>query len=247
MAEQPRSGPTRRALVLAHEPDGVAGQIGRRLIERGFTVETHVITSDYDHPERFAPFPDFADYDLIVPMGSVRSLADTTDIDAWIHTELDLLQSAHEAGTPILGICFGGQLMARALGGSVEVAPVTEIGWYEINDGDVANPVGSGPWMEWHHDRFAPPPHAEVLARNENAEQLFRVGRTVGTQFHPEVDVAHVKGFLDNSPPAYLEDVGVVADELVAAVAEHEAMNIEQCNALVDWFLDEVAAARFAR
>ncbi len=231
-----------KALVLAHEPDGPAGQIEVRLAERGFTVHTHIVTSDFAKPMDAAPFPNFDGYDLLLPMGSVRSLTNKAEIDTWIHEELDLLKAAHHAGKPILGVCFGAQMMADALGGSVEVSPAPEIGWFEISAIDgVENPIGPGPWMEWHHDRFTPPPGAEVLARTDEAIQLFRIGHTVGTQFHPEVDVAHVARFLETAPDEYLAQNGVSRATLLAGVHEHTEANTKQCHALVDWFLDEVA------
>ncbi len=232
-----------RCLVLAHEPDGPACQIAVRLKERGYEVDTHVITHDYNQPNDATPFPDIEPYDLIVPMGSIRSLTNKAEIDSWIHVELDLLRQAHEADTPILGVCFGGQLLADALGGSVESAPVTEIGWYELEPADGKdNPAGPGPWLEWHHDRFHAPPQAEVLAKTEHATQLFRIGRTVGTQFHPEVDVQHVAGFLSEASDEYLDTWGVDRDTMLADAQANEAANIKQCHAFVDWFLDEVVA-----
>ena len=230
-----------RALVLCHEPDGPAAQIEKRLVQRGFEVNTHLITADYDRPNDAAPFPDATGYDVIVPMGSIRSLTRKHEIDSWIGAELDIIRDAHERATPVLGVCFGGQLIAEALGGSVGPAPVTEIGWAEIDDGDVPNPVGPGPWMEWHHDGFTPPPGADVLARNDAGVQLIRIGRTVGTQFHPEVDVAHVAMFLESTSDEYLAEYGVTREQLLADTRRHEDANIAQCHGLVDWFLDEVA------
>lgn len=229
---------SRRALVLMHEPDGPGCRVEERLRQRGFEVDTHLVTTNYAAPNDAAPFPSLDDYDVLVPMGSIRSLTNKDEISNWIDDELQMIRDAHETGMPVLGVCFGGQLIAEALGGSVEVAPVTEIGWYEISDGpDGPNPVGPGPWMEWHHDRFVPPPGAEVLAQTPDAVQLIRIGSTVGTQFHPEVDVAHVKGFLENAPDAYLDEHGVTREQLLADVEQHEAANIEQCHALVDWWL----------
>ena len=157
----------RRALVLAHELGGGGCLVNERLRQRGLVVDEHLICPDPDQPNLANPFPDMSGYDVLITGGSVRFLTNKDEIDTWIHTELDLLRATHRRGMPILGICFGGQLLAEALGGSVEVAPVPEIGWFEIEGDD--NPVGPGPWMEWHHDRFVPPPEAEILARTDGA------------------------------------------------------------------------------
>lgn len=236
------SQPPRTALVIAHEPDGPAGQVGVRLAERGFDIHTHLLTDDYEQPQKFEPWPAWDDFDLVVLMGSVRSLANKNEISAWVHDELAEIRRAVDADRPVFGVCFGGQLIADALGGSVEVAPVTEIGWFDLQPLDGAPAViGAGPWFEWHHDRFHPPAQAEVLARNASATQMIRIGRTVGTQFHPEVDEGHVQGFLADAAEDYLTKVGIVPDQMLAEMREAEAANTQRCHDLVDWFLDEVA------
>lgn len=233
-------------MVFAHEPDGPASQVEVRLRERGYEVDTHVITLDYDRPNDAQPFPELDGYDLLVVMGSVRSLTEKGEIDSWIYRELELVRETHDRGVPILGVCFGGQMIADALGGRVEKMPTSAIGWFAIDDGDTPNPVGPGPWFEWHHDRFVPPAGVEVLAANDNSVQLIRLGRTLGTQFHPEVDHDHMTGFLAMATDEYMAENGLDHDQMIAEMLEHEAANIEQCHALVDWFLDEVATAEFA-
>jgi GMP synthase-like glutamine amidotransferase len=229
----------KRALVLAHEVDGGGALVSERLFQRGFEVDEHLICPDYTRPDLANPFPATEGYDVLVPMGSIRSLTEKSEIESWIHTEIEIIRETHGRDVPILGVCFGGQLLAEALGGSVEVAPVTEIGWFEIEGDD--NPVGPGPWMEWHHDRMTPPPGAEVLAWTNHAIQLIRIGRSVGTQFHPEVDFAHLKSWLDSAHDEYLGDYGLTREQILEDARRHEDHNRDQCFALVDWFLDEVA------
>ena len=238
----------RRALVLAHEPQGTSALVGERLAQRGFDVHEHVVTADLDRPNDAVPFPDLADYEVLVPMGSIRSLINTDEIDSWIFEEIEMVQAAYARGMPMLGVCFGGQLLAAALGGAVEQAPVPEIGWYAVHEPDgssngAGGPLGPGPWFQWHYDRFTPPPEAEILAVNENAVQLFRLGRCVGAQFHPEVTYAHVENFLTGSDDESLAGHGLNRETLLDGIRRHEDRNAHQCFALVDWFLDEVASS----
>jgi GMP synthase-like glutamine amidotransferase len=232
----------RRALIIAHEPDGPGGQVAVRLAQRGFETTTHIVTHDYDEPNTATPFPDFNDYDLVAIMGSIRSLTRKDEIDTWVHDELDRIRAAQESNVPMLGVCFGGQLLAEALGGTVEVAPVTEIGWHTIDDAPgQKNPAGPGPWMEWHHDRFVAPPGSTLLAQTDDAAQMFSIGRSVGTQFHPEVDVAHISDWLATADPEYLAEYDQHHDMIMADIMDHSARNTVQCHAFVDWFLDTIA------
>ena len=238
---------TRRALIIVHEPYGGAAEIASRLVSRGIDVVAHQVTERVDRPEVAAPFPSLDGFDLVLPMGSVRSLVTREGIDSWIDEEIHLLAEAHQREIPSLGVCFGGQLLAAALGGSVERAPVPEIGWYELAaPPGIVNPVGPGPWMEWHYDRFDPPTDAEVLAVTEHATQLFRVGSTVGTQFHPEVNLAHLGTWIRLSDDTFFEQENLDRDVMLAEAAANEAANIDRCRHLVDWFLDEVAQLSLA-
>ncbi len=234
---------TKSALLLAHEPSGTGELVTTRLRQRGFHVHEHIVTHDEERPNDAEPFPDVREYDVLVMMGSIRSLTNTDEIDSWIFEELEMVRDAHNRGVPTLGVCFGGQVLAEVLGGRVELSPVSEIGWYEItplngSNGGVDHPVGPGPWFQWHHDRFIPPEGAEILAVNDNAVQLFRVGSSVGTQFHPEVTVAHIEAFLRDASPEYLSEHNVDPAELLAETARQQENNTRQCEALVDWFLD---------
>jgi GMP synthase-like glutamine amidotransferase len=108
---------------------------------------------------------------------------------------------------PVLGLCYGGQVLAAVLGARVGPAPVAELGWRVI-DTDDPDLVPAGPWLEWHFERFETPPAATELARTADATQAFRIGPHLGVQFHPEATVeivtgwAHMDGLPDQAPRA---------------------------------------------
>ncbi len=123
-----------------------------------------------------------------------------------IRTELALIQQAAAAGTPVLGVCLGAQLIAKALGGRVYRNPVNEIGWYPVwwceaasRDTLLAGLSGPETVFHWHGETFDLPPGAEWLARSEACRhQAFRVGGGIyGFQFHLEVTPAMIADWVD--------------------------------------------------
>jgi GMP synthase-like glutamine amidotransferase len=172
-----------RLLVVEQQADAPAGLVGEWAIERGARV-------DVVRAPELAAWPDPRSADAIVALGSDRSVHASTD--PWIAEQLAFLRAAHDADVPVLGICFGGQALAAALGGTVSAAPRTEIGWI-----DVAGDDGyGGSWFTWHEDAFTVPPGAVELARAASGPQAFALGRSVGLQYHPEVTAAIVDDWL---------------------------------------------------
>ncbi|NUU26271.1 MAG: C26 family cysteine hydrolase domain-containing family, partial [Streptomycetaceae bacterium] len=108
-----------------------------------------VTEDDFADPNVTVDFPDPRDYDVIVPLGAPWSVDDEATIGAWVGGEIALLRDAVAADIPVLGICFGGQALATALGGGVERAPRPEIGWTPVRSDDPAL-VSEGPWFQWH-------------------------------------------------------------------------------------------------
>ncbi len=168
-------------LVIQHDADTDIALMGQAAAAAGSTLHTVVATRD--------PLPtDPTAFDAIVVLGSADSVNDAS-IANWFQPETDLIRAADRAGIPVLGICFGAQALAVALGGSVSPAPFGEYGWKMV---DTTRPdlVPDGPWFQWHVDAITAPPTAEVIATSDCCVQAFRVGPHLAVQFHPEVGLA---------------------------------------------------------
>jgi GMP synthase-like glutamine amidotransferase len=230
-----------RALVICHSVHEGAGRVGQRLRERRFELDPFIVVSDPATPASHEPFPDFADYDLIATMGAPWSVYDSDSIGTWIERELTLLRDAHAQGVPILGVCFGAQALSAALGGTVSRAPRPEIGWHFVET--EASWISPGPWFQWHSDRFTVPEGATELARSTVAPQAFRHGRSLGVQFHPEVDGAIVGDWLEGRHRSEDEFAAAGADpaEIAANAPAMVKSSLPAADRLVDGFLDLVA------
>lgn len=206
-----------RALFVKQDHASPAGLVGDAFAGLGYDVAefTVVPAARYHSPQVTAEFPDPAGYDAIVYFGAAWSVYDSETIGTWIGDEIAVARAAHSLGVPQLGICFGGQMLAAALGGSVARAPVPEIGWHLV---ETASPglIDAGPWFQWHVDRFTLPGSVPVLARTAHAAQAFCIGRTLGLQFHPEVTPAVLDRWLAAGGEGQLAGFGVSAAELMA-------------------------------
>jgi len=169
--------PPPRALILQHEEPTPPGLVTEWLAEQGASVET--LRIDVDDRE-----VDPTGYDLIVSLGSEFAAFD--DSKAFVAREARLMRRAVDADVPVLGLCFGGQMLARVLGGEVSRGAESEIGWLPVRSSDPAL-VPEGPWFQWHFDTFTVPPGATLVAESDVAPQAFVAGRSLGLQFHPEV------------------------------------------------------------
>ncbi len=200
-----------RVIVVRHHDIDDAGFIEDAFRARGAELRAHLFPAD-------GPLPSLDGVDHVVVLGAVWSVYDDKAIGHWIEDELDWLRKADVAGVPVLGICFGAQALTAALGGQVEAAPRSEVGWtmVETLDPDV---IEEGPWLEFHGDRCLPPPGARLLARTEVGVQAFSVGQHLAVQFHPEPDAAQVARWLADGGKAEAERAGQDADKLIARTA----------------------------
>ena len=175
-----------------------AGLLTGWLAEQSASVDTLRIDED---PRLVDP----RQYDLVVSLGS--ELAAYDDSIPWVSREVFFLEDAIEADVPVLGLCFGAQMLARVLGASGHRAAKAEIGWIRIKTSQ-PDLVAEGPWFEWHFDTFTAPPGADVIAETDVGPQAYVAGRSLGVQFHPEVTTEIVEGWMKGSE-RQLNAVGV--------------------------------------
>lgn len=219
-----------RTLILQHEAATPPGHMTGWLAEQSADVE--VLRID-EVESRIDP----RDYDLIVSLGSEFAAFD--DSVPFVPREVKLFEQAIESDVPILGLCFGGQMLARVLGSRLFRSDQPEIGWLPVRTND-PELVSVGPWFQWHFDTFTPPPGSRVVAETDVATQAFVVGRSLGLQFHPEVTPEIMDDWV-RVYPHELEAEGVDPKSLLDETRRRAAESKRTTWRLLDHFRDEIA------
>jgi GMP synthase-like glutamine amidotransferase len=225
---------SRVAVVISNPTVGAElGHLGGWLEDNGFEVR-RLVRDDVLAPDAAD------DADLLIVLGSEWTLArdmdtptDPAQAAAAIAAEIELVRRWVTQDRPMLGICFGGQLLSRALGGSVTRQPTAHIAW---ETPDTAVDALHAPWVLLHNDAFTVPPGAELLAEADHAPVAFRHGRAWGVQFHPEVDAVILQQIFD--------DVGTaraVSEPEVAVLRSRADEQRADSLRLFDHFWDEVS------
>ena len=176
-----------RVLAIIHHAVAGAGVLPDVVATRGHELEL------WTPSEQEIPRP-LEDYGAVLAFGGGMQ-PDEDHLHPWMLTALETLRACLAGGIPTLGICLGGQLLARAAGGRVGPARQPETGWstVELTDDAVGDRLFGGlpPRLEvyqWHSYEFGLPPGAVLLARSEVSLQCFRIGDSAwGLQWHPEV------------------------------------------------------------
>lgn len=186
----------------------------------------------------------------VVVLGGVMNV-DQIDAHPFLLTELDFLLRAVDAEVPVLGICLGGQLLARALGARVGKAETRETGFFPLHPTDEApgDPLFSGfrdgdRMFQWHEDSFEVPDGASLLLYGDRVpNQAFRAGRRAwGVQFHPEVTTRLLNAWLDAVPEEELEEHwGRTGAELRGEARRHLPSQRRRARELFDRFASIVA------
>ena len=219
-----------RALIVRHEEATPPGLVSEWLEEHAAEVDE--VRIDIEDRE-----VDPAEYDLIVSLGSEFAAYD--DSLPLVQRERRLLRSAVDRDVSVLGLCFGGQLLAHVLGGEVFRSSVSEIGWLPVRSRDPAL-VPEGPWFQWHFDTFTTPPGATLIAESDLGPQAYVAGRSLGLQFHPEVTPEIMDGWV-RTYRHELDAEGVDPDALLQETQRRAGESRRMARQLLDRYLGAVA------
>ena len=153
------------------------------------------------------PLPDAVNWRAVVPLGGEMGAYDEERF-GYLVDEKRFLARAVEAGTPVLGICLGSQLLADALGGRAHRGGEAEVGFQRLDlttagaDDPVLGTAGAeGPHLLWHHDTFDMPPGAVLLAASDRYPHAYRLGSALAIQFHPEASADIILAWADSAGP----------------------------------------------
>jgi GMP synthase (glutamine-hydrolysing) len=226
-----------RVLSIVHEAGstGGGGIFERAVPERGHRLDRWLAAGGE------APPGEPPDWDAVMVFGGAMH----PDQDAehpWLAGEAGFLEAALAEGVPLLGVCLGAQLIARAAGAEVGPAGEAEVGWYEVSRDDAQqDPVLDVLPLrflafQWHYYTFELPVGAVQLASTAAARQAYRLGdRVWGIQFHAEVD----RHMLDHWLREGREELPKPVEEIRAEVDRFLPTWNEQGRALCQAFLDE--------
>ena len=194
-----------RVLSVVHGPEARA-ELFEPVVERsGHTLDEW----SFSWPRK--PPRALDSYDAYLVFGGAMH-PDQEDTHTWLPEEIAWLEQLLAARTPVLGICLGVQLLARAAGAEVRRLDEPEIGWIdvELNDAGAADPVLGAlprrfPGLVWHQYTYDVPKGAVELARTDRTTQAFRLGNACwGVQFHPEVTALQLDRWIadfEDPPP----------------------------------------------
>jgi GMP synthase (glutamine-hydrolysing) len=216
-----------KVLALIHHEVAGAGVFPEVVAQRGHELEFWTPSHE--------PMPrPLTEYGAVIAFGGGMQ-ADQEDIHPWLLTALEALQQCLREQIPTLGVCLGGQMLARAAGGPVGPAPHPECSWepVELTEAGRADPLFAGlprvfEVYQWHSYEFGLPPEAVLLASSDVCLQAFRAGPSAwGLQWHPEVTGTSILRWAQEHRPAPGGvPVPIDTEALEAQVAERiEATN----------------------
>lgn len=235
-----------RLLILQNSPSAPAGVVGDQLARGGAVLDTRL-------PLDGDPLPSNPDgHDGLLVLGGPMSANDDADHPG-LEAERRLIRAFAASGRPVLGICLGAQLIARAFGAEVRKHDIPETGFTRIDlTDDATGDALLGGFdalprlMHWHYDTFDLPDGAVLLATNGVCRnQAFRLGQAVhAVQFHPEVTAEIIRDWLRRFRAEGVSPDAIPADDLEAQMRDHLAVAEAVGRTLADRWLALVERSR---
>jgi GMP synthase (glutamine-hydrolysing) len=191
------------------------------------------------------------DYRAVFVFGGAMH-ADQDDRHPWLREENLLIQRLLNLKIPLLGVCLGAQLLAKAAYAPVHAAPEPEIGWIPVETTPAArdDPVFDRlperfVAFQWHYYTYGLPAGAVELARSSVCTQAFRLGPAAwAIQFHAEVTRAQVEGWIADSPHEIRGRREQLSRETADRIEEWNALGRSLCEGFLS--VAETAASRAA-
>ena len=236
--------PTRRAVVVQHQPSVHLGNFAPVLERHGYAID--LVDASAPAAEFAAALSRARDAELVVVLGSTDGVYDRDRL-GYIEPELDFLRARLAESRPVLGVCFGAQAVAAALGSSVHPGPTVEVGYRVVEptaagaDSPVRHVAGV-PMAEWHGDTFDLPDGVTLLASSAAyPNEAFGIGEwMLAVQFHPELTSDMHEQWLVGDE-AYVTAAGYSPAALRAERAQHSDAMQTASSRLLDDYLTRIA------
>ena len=232
-----------KLLVFRHVAHEILGTLDPLLRNSGFRIKYVNFERDRDAK------PKISNYDGLIVLGGPMNV-DQVEQYPNLLTEIELIKQAIDSNMPVLGICLGSQLLAKALGAKVKKNKKPEIGWYDVTptpegkkDELISQFGGTEKIFQWHCDTFELPANTVHLASSQYCDnQAFKYGNNVyGFQFHLEVDTILIERWL--KVPENMKDIentnGEISPEIILEqTPKHINKLINLSNAVFGQFFD---------
>jgi GMP synthase (glutamine-hydrolysing) len=199
-------------LAILHGENVPAGSFEDVVTQNGHRLDTWNPAADPSLPALDA-------HDAVIAFGGAMHV-DQEAHHPWLREEEQYVRALLDRRVPLLGVCLGAQLVAKAAGAEVRPASEPEIGWCEVertgDDPVVGVLPARFPAFQWHYYAFDVPAAGHELARSSVCPQAFRLGETSwGVQFHPEVTREIVASWIAESSGDAPPELPAETDERV--------------------------------